>query len=199
MNPSVHRSSTLVRPAALADAPALAELLADLLRRPGTSDAVDDLRAVIEAADTMDGDALLVADLDGEVAGAMYLHVASMSPLNPEPSLHIYALQVGESYRRRGVGGALMAAATAFAEERNITHMGSASHASARDANRFLARLGFGAQVTWRVASTGVVRQKLNQMMPGRVPAARQSRPARQSLGQVVAARRTLRQRHRVG
>ncbi len=180
------RSPITLRDAVPADAEALVELWHDVLRRVETEEQVSDLRHVIERVDPA-LERLLVAEYDGQVAGAVFLRATTATPLNLEPIVQAVSPHVLPAFRRRGVGRALMEAAATFAEDRGIGHVGSGALSVSRDANRFLARLGLGPQAVLRAGSTATLRSRLEALRPG------QGR-ARQ-ISQVLAARRS--QRHR--
>lgn len=174
-----------VRCASLSDVTFLAEVWADVLRRDSDL-RVADLLQVMEAAAGTD-DRLVVAEYDGEAAGAVYLRVDTLGPLNLEPTLQVISPHVLPQYRRRGVGRALMDASVRYAEELGIAHLATAASSGSRDANRFMARLTFGPQATVRIASTQLVRAKLSARRPA------SHRPNARQLTQVLAARRSLR------
>lgn len=71
---------------------------------------------------------------------------------------HIF---VDRAARRHGVARALLHTATGLAERLGIDRIASAVPSTARDANRFFARLGFGSAVTRRVASVSAVRRRV--------------------------------------
>ncbi len=181
-------SRTLVslRCAAPSDAPVLVELWSDILRRTDHREQLSDVLEIIVRAEA-DDQRLVVAECDGEVAGAVHLWVTTMTQLNLEPTVQALSPHVLPRYRRRGVGVALMEAAVSFAEERGIGHIATAAVSSSRDANRFMARLALGPQAVLRVAATHAVRAQLAARRP-----AGQRGNARQ-LTQVLAARRSLR------
>ena len=74
--------------------------------------------------------------------------------------------RVFAQYRRRGVGRTLMEAAVAFAEENGVLHVTTAVPATARDANRFMARIALAPAATFRIAPTSVVRSRLTPSAP---------------------------------
>jgi hypothetical protein len=65
--------------------------------------------------------------------------------------------------RQRGVGHALIQAATDFAVERRIDHVGVSVFPSLRDASRFYARAGFAPAAVYRIAPVGVLRRRMGQ------------------------------------
>ncbi|KQZ69954.1 GNAT family N-acetyltransferase [Nocardioides sp. Root151] len=182
------RSQVVLRDATTADAHDLVGLWADLMRRPSVGTATDDMVAIIEAATASDDDRVVVAECDGAVAGAIYLRLSVLSPINLEPVVQAISPHVHPSFRRRGVGRALMESAVQYAEERGIGHVAGASLSSSRDAHRFLARMALAPQAVLRVAPTHVVRAKLTVRRP-----AANAVGHRQPLGQVLAQRRSLR------
>jgi len=176
-----------LREAQLDDALFLVELWGDSLRRADTREQVADLEPIIKEAAESTELAILIAEYDGQVAGAVYLRIATLSPLNLEPTLQMFSLTVSQGFRRKGVGHALLDAAVAFAERAGVSLVATAAASGSRDGNRFLARVGFGPQAMWRVALVHTVRARLTPLLP-----ASQRRPAsRTSL--VLAARRSMR------
>jgi GNAT superfamily N-acetyltransferase len=185
----VTRSSVVLRDAVPADAAGLVSLWEGVLRRGEREDQLQDLTGIIAATATDPDSRLVVAEQDGVMAGAVYLRVATATPINLEPIVQAVSPHVLPEFRRRGVGLALMEAATEFAEERGIGHVASASLSSSRDANRFLARLGLGPQAVLRAAPTATLRSRLVSRRPAL------ARPRGRQLGQVLAARRSQRRR----
>jgi GNAT superfamily N-acetyltransferase len=181
------RSLVSLRSALPSDAPVLAELWSDVLRRTDRESQLEDLLTVIETAAESPVERLVVAEYDGEVAGAVHLRSTTMSPINLEPLVQAISPHVLPRFRRRGVGRALMDAAVSYAEEIGVPHVATAASAGSRDANRFMARLAFGPQAVLRVAATHVVRGKLNAQRP--VPNGSRGH----HLTQVLAARRSMR------
>ena len=175
------RSPVSLRDATLTDVQLLAELWQPFLRR-SSDEQLDDLAIAIEQLADRPGERLVVAEYDGEFAGAVYLRAATYSPVNPEPVLQAHNAMVVPAYRHRGVGKALMESAVTWAEELGIGHVGTATSSGSREANRFMARLALGPQAVLRMAPTPAVRSKL----AARYPAARQ-------VTQVLAVRRSLR------
>ena len=184
------RTPVTVRAAGSADAASLRELWSDILRRGGLDEQLADVSRVIADADERDDRCIAVAEVDGEVAGAVYLEATTFTPLNLEPAVLAVSPHVFPQFRRKGVGSALMDAACRFADQHGITHVQTAAAAEARDANRFMARLSFTPQAMLRATTTGSLRARL--------PQARQvthATTSRQRIDRVLAARRVRRER----
>ena len=159
-----------VRPATTADLPALlqfAEELRDSLlpvaeggrgraaSRPGLAERYADA--------LQDPDRYLVVAVDEQDVplGMAMLTVASANALLDLPAVHMSHAVVGDHYKRRGAGKALVAAGAAFAEERGLDQLVVSVHPGSRDANRFFARLGFAPLAVRRVAPVAMVRRRL--------------------------------------
>jgi GNAT superfamily N-acetyltransferase len=185
------RCPAQVRRAVEADAAALVELWSGLTRRTSNAaDALIEARASIQRTVDCADERILVAVHLGSVIGAAHLAIGPLTPISPELVLKVSHLTVDDDMRRRGVGRALMDAAVGYAEERGITSVMAASASNSRDANRFMARLGLAQIACVRVASTGAMRSKLPVEMPGMI---RGGTVSQRQLGQVLAARRSLR------
>jgi GNAT superfamily N-acetyltransferase len=188
------RQPVTMRQASLGDAPFLVELWSDMLRRADRQDQVNDLELIVKEAAESAERRLLLAEYDGQPAGAVLLRVLPMTPLNLEPTVQAVAPTVTASYRGKGIGSALMEAAVLWAEDLGISHITTAAPSGSRSGNRFMARLSLGQKATLRASSTHLVRAKLATMQPA--PARRADRMAgRRHLGQVLAARRQLSRR----
>jgi GNAT superfamily N-acetyltransferase len=131
---------------------------------------------------------LLVADADGELVAAIHLRRAPLSPLHLEHVVHTSFLLVLPDHRRHGYARLMLEAAAAWAEEKDIHHVTAITASSSRDTNRFLARLGLGTMATVRVAPTATLRKRLS-------PAPLASTTSSRNIGQVLAARRSMRRR----
>jgi len=181
------RSLVSLRDAVPEDAEALTELWAGTLRRCEHTDQVADIVSIIERIRSVDDERLVVADYDGELAGAVHLRATTVTPINLEPVVQTISPHVFPHFRRHGVGRALMESAVAFAEERGISLIASAAASGSRDANRFMARLSLGPYAVLRVASTHAVKSRLSAQRPVA------ARNGGRQLTQVLAARRSLR------
>ena len=129
--PGVPRDRT-IRDAVEADAPAVAALIVEL-GYPATEDLARE-RIATFAADA--ASRMLVADLDGEVIGAIGLRPGARRR-GPRPALRITDLVVAESHRGGGHGRALMAAAAAEAEARAASRIEVISHNRRLEAHAF--------------------------------------------------------------
>lgn len=194
------RVPVTLREARVDDALFLLGIWQDSLRMADAQDQLGDLETIIRDAGASPDQRLLVAECGGEAVGAVYLRATTFGPLNLEPTVQIFAPHVVPSFRRRGVGRKLMEAAVVFAEERGVRVIAAAGSAAGRDGNRFLARLGLGAQAVMRVAPTAVVRSRLNVLGRALPHHARMSRSPKQSsaVGELLAARRSQRRSNTV-
>jgi GNAT superfamily N-acetyltransferase len=187
------RNPVQVRDASTDDVPVLLDLWSGLSARAGERDA-DAARAEAAAGVARiaaDPDQrLLVAVLDGQVVGAAHLIRAPLSPIHSEMGVHLTHLQVRESWRRHGVGHALVEATVGWAEEKDTVHVLSAAAVGSRDANRFMARLGFAQIAVIRGATVASLRTRMPVEPPA---AARVGNRSHRSVGQVLAQRRLQR------
>lgn len=182
-----------LRCAQLDDAPVLVELWSEALRRADGQDQLADLELIIKGAAASPEQRLVVAEYDGELAGAVFLRLTTVTPVNLEPVVQAISPHVLPQYRRHGVGRMLMESAVTFAEELGVGHVATAAASGSRDANRFMARLGFGPQAVLRITTTHAVRGKLNAQRPAH------QRAAGRNLPQVLAARRSMRRSQATG
>lgn len=184
------RGAVSLRDATHADVPRLTELWGELLRKGEPEQQAADVVALVDGSADAGESRVVVAELDGHVAGAVLLRVAPTTAINLEPAVHVVAPHVYPELRRHGVGRALMEAAVQFAEERGIGYLRSGSLSMSREANRFLARLGFGPLVMLRVGTTQTVRGRLD------AAGATARRPSgHRQIAQVLATRRAQRRR----
>jgi GNAT superfamily N-acetyltransferase len=181
------RAQVLMRPAKDTDAAALVTLWSDVLRRADIEQMTEDVLRVIDRVSAMHEERIVVAEAAGQVVGAVHLKATTFSPLNLEPVVQAISPHVLPEFRRHGIGTLLVEAAVTFAEELGIAHVGTAVSASARDSNRFMARLALGPAATLRVAPTTAVRGRLQAQRPMFV------RGAGRQLPRVLAARRSAR------
>jgi len=187
----VTRSLVTLREAVTGDALFLLEIWRESLRRADHQVQLADLEIVIKTAAGSPEQRLVIAEYDGDPVGAVFLKATTMSPIDLEPVVQTLSPHVLPSARRKGIGRALMEEAVAFADELGVGHVMTAAASTSRDGNRFLARIGFGAHATLRVAPTSMLRAKLTS----RLTAGQRAVASRRGhLGQVLAARRSMRQ-----
>lgn len=127
----------------------------------------------------------LMAFVDGEPAGYVVLADSTRSLLVAQPCVSIDMLYVHATHRRQGIGKALMAAASRYADRSGCEHLTSQVPAGDRDANRFFARLGFAPETVRRVTTSATLQRKL----------AGEPGPQRHLLDQVLQRRRDVRAR----
>jgi GNAT superfamily N-acetyltransferase len=185
------RQPVSMRQATVGDVPFLVELWSEVLRKADRQDQVHDLEIIVKEAAESPERRLILAEYDGEPAGAVLLRVTPMTPLNLEPTVQALAPHVTPSFRGKGIGSALMEAAVLWAEDLGIAHITSAAAASSRSGNRFMARLSLGPQAVLRASSTQLVRAKLAALQPTSARTNRMA-PRRQ---RVLAVRRQLSRR----
>ncbi len=175
-----------MRCAELTDAPLLSELWGEALRRVDHQDQVADLELLIKAASASPEQRLVVAEYDGELAGAVFLRLTTLTAVNLEPVVEAVSPHVFPQFRRHGIGSSLIECAVSFAEELGAAHVMTAAASGSRDANRFMARLGLGPFAVTRVALAPAVRAKVNAQRPGL------STNGGRHLTRVLAARRSM-------
>ncbi|HYY04588.1 MAG TPA: GNAT family N-acetyltransferase [Gaiellaceae bacterium] len=127
----------LIREVQTEDASAIARLLTEL----GYPVAVDDVLPRLERLREC-GDLVLIAEVDGDVAGLAQLHV-SPSIEYDRPAAKLGALVVQERHRRSGIGRALVGAIEAEARSRGCGLLFLTTAERRADAHAFYARLGF--------------------------------------------------------
>ena len=186
------RTPVCVRAAVADDLPVLRELWGDILRRGSSDEQLSDLRQVLAVVQDDPDQAIVVAEYDGQVAGAIHLSATTLTPLNLEPAVLAVSPHVLPDFRRHGVGSALIEAAVRFAEAHGIGTLSTAAVSSSRDANRFMARLSFTPQATLRAATTVAVRAKLSARRSAGRSATRQG--GSRHIDRVLAARRISRE-----
>jgi len=133
-------------------------------------------------AEILDSDRclLIATDEAGSVAGLLVARPDAVGAIDLTPVLHVTHLMVDLEHRRRGIGRALLAAAVQLADEQGIEHVLSTAAAGSREANRYLARIGFAPMVMHRIATTGALRRSLGMTdVAGRTVVARRARLVR--------------------
>jgi predicted N-acetyltransferase YhbS len=102
-----------------------------------------------------------IDDGTGDVVGMIVVSDDSVGEVTPTPVLNVAHLAVSPQHRRRGVGRALLAATVHLADQRRIENIVATAVTGSREANRYLARLGFAPLVVRRIAPTSVLRRTL--------------------------------------
>jgi ribosomal protein S18 acetylase RimI-like enzyme len=164
----VSRGNVRVRPAVTSDITDLIALsadngVADYAYRRGRK---GDTESLVEryVALLSDLDRLVLVAIDeatGKLVGYAVMLEERVGVLAPTATLYISHLLVAPSFRKRGAGRALLTGAVRHAEDREIDHVVAGVQSSARDANRYLARLGFAPLVVRRIASVSTLRRSL--------------------------------------
>lgn len=129
--------------------------------------------------------AAFIAFVDNRPAGYLVLSDSTRSLLVDSPCVSIDMLYVDPEYRRLGVGRALLASASRYADRQGAEHLASLVPAQDRDANRFFARLGFASETVRRVTTSATLQRRL----------AGHGTTTRYSLDQVLQRRRDVRAR----
>ena len=96
-----------------------------------------------------------------EIVGVLVASEDETDAVAPTSALTISYLAVSPAHRRRGAGRALLAGAVREAEDRGVDRIVAAVANNDRDANRYLARLGFATLVVRRATSTAALRRTL--------------------------------------
>jgi GNAT superfamily N-acetyltransferase len=141
----------LIRPAQLADVPALVALLAqDVVgprrRRDDPGPPLPAEYAEAFAAICADANNLLIAvELEDKVVGTMQLTFVRQLSHRGGTACIVEAVRVAAGLRSRGIGAAMMHWAQAEAARRGCFRVQLTSHGDRRDAHRFYERLGFAA------------------------------------------------------
>ncbi|WP_227425491.1 GNAT family N-acetyltransferase [Pengzhenrongella sicca] len=121
----------------------------------------DRLRVQLGTLLAVQGGQALVGLLDGELAGLLLGRVVGPGPFTDDVSLHVEALYVRPSTRRRGLGHALLGGALTLAEEAGASELYAVHLPGARGVQRFFARLGFAPAAAHRVVATSTLQRRL--------------------------------------
>ena len=160
------RPQVVVRDAVPDDVPALADLWGLLRNLSNRGDIVPapTIDGVLERLTTVAADdraRILIAELNESIAGFAVLTIDPLGPLYDCPTVQLSYLLVRPQLRRRGVGRAILTAATAYAEQVGADHIVVNVFPAMRDANRYFARLGFSPMSVRRVAAVSTLRRRL--------------------------------------
>ena len=124
-----------------------------------------DVQAFVAAQEPADGGG---AQVD---VGFLVLTSGPLLPLLGEPAISIEHLFVAPDARRTGVARALLAHATAYAEQLGAVQISTSVPSIGRDGQRFFARLGFSPFVVRRVSTVAALRRRLTPQADPRVEA----------------------------
>ncbi len=130
-------ANVTIRVARATDAGEIAQLTTQLGYELTDADAADRLSRVL----LRDDQRFFVADLDGRAVG--WVHVVRAEYVDAEAFVVIGGLVVDRSYRRLGIGRALMDRAEAWARERGCSVVRLSSSATRTAAHRFYEGLGY--------------------------------------------------------
>ena len=138
-----------LREAKREDLPTIVRMLADDplgQKRHRVEDPLpQDYYAAFDVIAASPGNALYVAEIDGEIVGTLQLtFIPGLDYLGAERMM-IEAVRVRGDRRNAGLGKAILAEAIAIARRRGCQRVELTSSASRKDAHRFYERLGFTA------------------------------------------------------
>lgn len=157
------RGAIVVRDAVPEDAQALLDIWLDFTSgadvRPHSD--VFEVQRSVRRLETEPAERLVVGLAEGVPVGVAHLRRAALSPIHGEDAVHVGYLHVKSGHRRRGIGKALLEAAAEWADEKDTKNLVAIVGANARDANRFLARLGMGQVAVVRATTLTGLRGKL--------------------------------------
>ena len=185
------RGNVRIRPAEPADVDVLAGFAAE--HRESMGGRVRARPTAGVSSDTRDRYLRLLADsthrvvvaVDEGTGGLLGMAVFGLdvvSTLADLPSVYVGNLLVAPQHRHRGAGRALLAAAVSYADELGVDHVIVGVATGGREANRFLARLGFAPLVLRRIASVPALRRTLGRvdaLVDGRMHISRRRLPGR--------------------
>lgn len=159
------RGSVEVRDAVPEDAEALQLIWRDFTseskRAPVEGSSLPQIRSAIARLSADPSERLLLAFVDDDAVGVTHLRRAPVSPIHEQDAVHVGYLHVLSGHRRRGVGRLLLLAAADWADEKDTVHVMATAAATARDTQRFLARLGLSQVAVVRASTVAGLRSKL--------------------------------------
>ena len=164
-----------VRQATPEDLPHLVALFDELARmqrewrvftpRPGFYDEVHDkYLTAMRNADALVVVAEAESEEGGGIIGMAYGEIHTPSRFSDERALEISGVAVRSGHRGRGVGRALVAEATRFAEDRGVNWIELKTFAPNETAMEFWRTLGFTPRVVQLIAQTAEVAQRSSEV-----------------------------------
>lgn len=123
-------------------------------RQAGRQSAVDEVRSRYQSLLINPGRRVVLAVDDADTVLGMAVFSREMAgELLDVPVIRVTHLVVDRGQRRRGAGRALVAAAGHYAHEEGVDYVSIGATTIDREANRFLARLGFAPVAVHRIAA----------------------------------------------
>ncbi|MFL6238162.1 MAG: GNAT family N-acetyltransferase [Actinomycetes bacterium] len=162
-----HAARVHVRTATEDDLPDLLALWLEMQRTGGRQIrealhvAVDDVSERLRLALHNSAYRFVVATCADDVCGMAVFARSSLGPLSSVVAVQLHHVMVADGHRRAGVGHALLAAATSYADEIGAEHVLVGVAPGLRDANRFYARLGFSPVLIRRMTTVTALRRRL--------------------------------------
>ena len=120
------------------DSAAFAELLGELGYPTTTEQAAERIERIENDPSTL----VIVAEVEGELAGFVALHVQNLVERD-HPGCSVAGIVVGERFRRQGIGELLMAAVEYEARERGGRYLALNTAERRADAHAFYEALGY--------------------------------------------------------
>lgn len=137
------QTDVIFRPAVRADVPAIVGLLADDMIGAGREGESDAYWTAFDAIAADPRNHLVVADIDGEIAGTLQLtYIPGLSRMGAERA-QIEAVRVSAAHRGRGLGREMIGWAIGEARVRGCAMVQLTSDKRRADAIRFYESLGF--------------------------------------------------------
>lgn len=127
---------------------------------PGGADA-EVLRQQLAALLVAPGHKVLIGVLDDVPAGLLLARVVERGPFALDITLHVEALYVDVSARRRGLGHALLSGACSAADQAGAAQVYAMHLPGARGVQRFFVRMGFAPAAAHRVVATATLQRRL--------------------------------------
>ena len=119
------------------------------------------VRERLKALRTEAAHKVIVAEYEGTVVGLAILSRLPVTPISDVESVQISFMHVRDDRRRRGVGRAIVGAATEFATESGVDYVTVGVFPGSRESNRFFARLGFSPLVMRRAIATSTLQKRM--------------------------------------
>ncbi len=122
------------------------EAIMPLMIQLGYEVNIGELKSRLEAIGAMAGHNILVAEIDGHLAG--FCHMFARPALEKPPEAILLSLIVDAEYREDGIGRALVDAVEAWAKGENYSSVSLSSQVDREDAHAFYANLGYETVAT---------------------------------------------------